>query len=543
MNDRKIFQDSVVAIPTDRGLTIHGMMVNAATAEHKSEKMTLHFSFSLPPEAKAKLEDLVARGKTVSPEEMRSYAPAKEDIDKVAAWLKGEGFKILDKKHDGASLYARATVGQIEKSLAVKMVRVTREGTTSTAAQNAPSMPADIGAPVQAIIGLQPFRHAHKNFCRSQFTRTARVKTFTASAATPAQNISNSPPYLVSEILKAYRADNLGVSGKGQAIAILIDTLPTDSDLQAFWQANGLSVTLAQITKINVQNTSDLPLPEGEETLDVSWSSGIAPGAEIRVYASGSLQFVDLDATLDQIIADVPTNPGMRQLSISLGLGETFMGGADGEVTTQHQKFLKLAALGVNVFVSSGDAGSNPDDTGHSATGPTQAEYSASDSCVIGVGGTSLQLAGDGSVASETGWSASGGGRSIFFDRPSWQTGAGVPSGTQRLVPDVSLAADPAEGAFLIFQGSPEPGTGIGGTSWSAPVWAGFCALINEARANAGKPPLPFLNPLIYALLGNGAFRDITSGSNGAFQAQAGYDLVTGIGVPNVRQLLQNLTA
>jgi len=543
MNDRKIFQDSVVAIPTDRGLTIHGMMVNAATAEHKSEKMTLHFSFSLPPEAKAKLEDLVARGKTVSPEEMRSYAPAKEDIDKVAAWLKGEGFEILDKKHDGASLYARATVGQIEKSLAVKMVRVTREGATSTSAQNAPSMPADIGAPVHAIIGLQPFRRAHKLFCRSQFTRTARVKTFAASAATPAPNISNSPPYLVSEILKAYRADNLGVSGKGQAIAILIDTLPTDSDLQAFWQANGLSVTLAQITKINVRNTSDLPLPEGEETLDVSWSSGIAPGAEIRVYASGSLQFVDLDAALDQIIADVPTNPGMRQLSISLGLGESFMGGADGEVTTQHQKFLKLAALGVNVFVSSGDAGSNPDITGHSATGPTQSEYSASDSCVIGVGGTSLQLAGDGSVASETGWSASGGGRSIFFDRPSWQTGAGVPSGTQRLVPDVSLAADPAEGAFLIFQGSPEPGTGIGGTSWSAPVWAGFCALINEARANAGKPPLPFLNPLIYPLLGTGAFRDITSGSNGAFQAQAGYDLVTGIGVPNVRQLLQNLTA
>jgi len=120
---------------------------------------------------------------------------------------------------------------------------------------------------------------------------------------------------------------------------------------------------------------------------------------------------------------------------------------------------------------------------------------------------------------------------------------SGCAFGTQRLVPDVSLAADPAEGAFLIFQGSPEPGTGIGGTSWSAPVWAGFCALINEARANAGKPPLPFLNPLIYALLGNGAFRDITSGSNGAFQAQAGYDLVTGIGVPNVRQLLQNLTA
>lgn len=62
-------------------------------------------------------------------------------------------------------------------------------------------------------------------------------------------------------------------------------------------------------------------------------------------------------------------------MSISLGLGETFLNGPGGEVAIEHQKFLKLAAAGVNVFVSTGDAGSNPDETGHSATGPTQAEY------------------------------------------------------------------------------------------------------------------------------------------------------------------------
>jgi len=542
MNGRKIFQDSIVAIPAGTGLTNNGMMVNETTPEHSAEKMTLHFSFSLPPAAKAKLEDLVAKGQVIGPAEMQEYAPAKADVDKVAEWLKAQGFEILDTAHDGASLYARATVQQIEKALAVKMVRVTLDGATCTAAQNAPSLPADIGGPVHAIIGLQPFRRAHKHFRKSEFGRVIRSKTLTRSTAAPSPSISNEPPYLVSEILKAYQADNLGVTGKGQAIAILIDTFPTDSDLETFWQDNGLEVTIDQIKKINVKDADNLPVPEGEETLDVSWTSGIAPGAEIRVYASSSLQFVDLDLTLDRIISDVPDNPGMRQLSISLGLGETFLGGADGEVATQHQKFLKLAALGVNVFVSSGDAGSNPDASGHSPTGPTQAEYSASDSCAIGVGGTSLQLAADGTAANETGWAAGGGGRSIFFDRPPWQVGTGVPSGTQRLVPDVSLTADPSEGAFLIFQGTPEPGTGIGGTSWSAPVWAGFCALINEARANAGQPLLPFLNPLIYPLLGTPAFRDITSGSNGAFQAQVGYDLVTGLGVPNVKELLQALT-
>ena len=247
-----------------------------------------------------------------------------------------------------------------------------------------------------------------------------------------------------------------------------------------------------------------------------------------------------LDKALDQIIADAANDQSLKQLSISLGLGETFMGGPQGEVATQHQKFLQLAAAGVNVFVSSGDAGSNPDDTGHSPTGPLQAEYEASDAMVVGVGGTSLMLNGDGSVASEAGWVGSGGGDSIFFDRPDWQNGTGVPDGTKRCVPDVGMVADPNTGAFLVLNGQT---TGIGGTSWSAPVWAGICALINEARLNAGLSTLPFLNPLIYPLLGTASFRDVTSGSNGQFTAGAGYDRVTGIGVPDVAQLIAALTA
>jgi kumamolisin len=107
-------------------------------------------------------------------------------------------------------------------------------------------------------------------------------------------------------------------------------------------------------------------------------------------------------------------------------------------------------------------------------------------------------------------------------------------------VPDVSLAADPNTGALLVFQGQ---AIQIGGTSWSAPVWAGFCALLNEARAKAGQPSLGFLNPLIYPLKGKASFRDINSGSNGAFSATNGYDLVTGLGVPNVKTLIATLAS
>ena len=128
------------------------------------------------------------------------------------------------------------------------------------------------------------------------------------------------------ELLKAYNADDLPVSGKGQTIAILIDTFPADTDLTTFWAQNGINTTLAQIEKISVSGAPPSP-PEGEETLDTEWTSGIAPGAKIRIYASGSLAFVDLDMALDQIFADLPSQPEMRQLSISLGLGEKFFGG------------------------------------------------------------------------------------------------------------------------------------------------------------------------------------------------------------------------
>jgi kumamolisin len=534
MAKRKVFKDSVTPLPNDVGVVHEGLMLNAASPEHREEQMTLLFSLEIPKQARQRMEKAVERGQVIPPDQLQGFAANPKHVQRLRDWLAKEGFQVDQVSADGTSVYARASVGQIEKSLGVNMIRVTKDGFTYTATQNAPSLPADVGAGVHAVIGLQPFRQAHKN---SRKCVPHHVNRAAAGAPSAGKSAQRTPPYLVSDILKAYNADGLSLTGKGQTIAILIDTHPDPADLQAFWAANGLSTSIGQITMINVSG-GPLPPPEGEESLDAEWASGIAPGASVRIYASGSLRFVDLDRALDQIIADLPTQKEMRQLSISLGLGERFMGGPQGEVAAQHQKFLRLAAAGVNVFVSSGDAGSNPDESGHSPSGPTQAEYESSDPSVIGVGGTTLQLAVDGSLASEAGWTGSGGGKSIFFARPAWQKGAGV-VGTKRLVPDVSLTADPNFGALVILHGTRMQ---IGGTSWSAPVWAGFCALLNEARLNAKKPALPFLNPLLYPLLGTAAFRDITNGSNGGFKAKKGYDMVAGIGVPNMKQLVAALT-
>jgi kumamolisin len=539
MSERKVFHDSVTALPTQTGFTPDGLLVQATKPEHRSESMNILFSLALPADEQAELEAKVANGETISPQDLElKYAPKAADVDALKKWLAGQSFSHIEVSKDGSGIYAQAPVDQIEKSLAVHMVRVTNGGNSFTAAQNAPSLPADVGAPVNAIIGLQPFRHAHKHRALKGARSGNRVSLGETDGVAPTPNIANAPPYLVHEILKAYNADGLKVTGAGQTIGILIDTVPADKDVHAFWLKNGIEAKAGRVEKINVTGVQ-LPAIEGEETLDVEWSSGVASGAKIKVYASGSLSFVDLDKALDRILADAKTDKSLRQVSISLGLGEKFFGGANGEVATQHQKFLKLAALGVNVFVSSGDSGSNPDQTGHGSTGPLQPEYEASDPCVIGVGGTSLRIGASGQVTNETAWDGSGGGKSSFFAKPTWQRGAGVPAGKHRMVPDVSLAADPETGAFVMLHGKVEQ---IGGTSWSAPVWAAFCALINEARLKANKPTLPFLNPLLYPLAGTACFRDITDGSNGAYDCASGYDLVTGLGVPNVAKLIEALT-
>jgi kumamolisin len=341
--------------------------------------------------------------------------------------------------------------------------------------------------------------------------------------AGPTKLIGNSPPYTVPEMLKAYQGSI--ADGTGQTIAIVIDTFPANSDLTEFWNANSIGQSLNNIQKVQVV-TGTLPSPSGEETLDVEWSSGIAPGAKVRVYATTDLSFGHLDQAYQAIINDLPAQPNLHEVSLSYGLGETYM--STGQMQTDDQYFASLAAAGVTVFVSSGDGGSSSGLSGYGDTsGPVQVESPADDPNVMAVGGTSLLLnTSTGAVSNESAWSLGGGGSSQFFSRPVWQVGTGVPTGAFRLVPDVALVADPNTGGYLILNGQVYI---VGGTSWSAPSWAGICARINQTRANAASPPIGLLGPKIYPLLGSSNLRDITAGSNGskgAYNAGQGFDLL-----------------
>lgn len=489
----------------------------------------MEFEVALKMRNFPELQQRISKGELISPSEMAAkYDPLPADYQTVSVWITGQGFKITRQDGNHLAIFARAKVSEIQQALQVDFARVMMEGKEYTSAVTAPSVPTSVSSLLVGINGLQPHLRAHRHLQQRQLLPNSLTGT--------------NAPYLPSQVAQAYNANGLygsNITGAGQSIAIVIDTFPAKSDLQSFWTTYGVSQSINNIQFIQVVS-GILPSPSGEETLDVEWSSSIAPSAQVRIYATTGLGFADLDQAYQQIYSDATTNPalGIHQMSMSYGIGETYT--SLSQCQTDAQYFANLASAGVTMFASSGDGGSTPDSSGGS-TGPVQAESPASDPSVTGVGGTSMILDSNGNVSSEAVWNdtygAGGGGTSIYFTRPSWQTGNGLPSGTARAVPDVACVADPNTGAVVILGGSQVE---YGGTSWSSPTWAGFCALMNQARANVNLPSIGLLGPKIYPLLGTTNFRDIVSGSNG-FSAGVGYDLATGVGVPNVQTLTQTL--
>jgi kumamolisin len=104
----------------------------------------------------------------------------------------------------------------------------------------------------------------------------------------------------------------------------VIDTFPNNNDLLAFWADNGVPQSLNHIEKIQVV-AGALAAPSGEETLDTEWSSGMAWGAMVRVYATTDLSFAQLDQACQYIINDLPNQPALHQISLSFGLSEAYL--------------------------------------------------------------------------------------------------------------------------------------------------------------------------------------------------------------------------
>ena len=158
MPGRKMFPNSVVPLPSTPGLTTQGLIVSAAEPKHRADMMQLHFSLAPPEALQQELEDRVAKGEVIPIDEQeKKYGADAASANALVAWLKSEGFKVSHVTPDHTTIYASAPVSQVETSLGVHTVRVTRDGQTYTAASDVPSLPTSVAANVMHIGGLQPF--------------------------------------------------------------------------------------------------------------------------------------------------------------------------------------------------------------------------------------------------------------------------------------------------------------------------------------------------------------------------------------------------
>jgi subtilase family serine protease len=394
------------------------------------------------------------------------------------------------------------------------------------------------------------------------------------SSACPDDGGLSFPQYSPKQMRIAYGVEALcqkGYTGKGQTV-IVIESFgsPTlQQDVDTFSQRFNLPHVTLDIraplgTKPFDYSDSEMTGWAVETSLDVETIHAMAPDAKIVVLTS------PVDET--EGTAGLPEFRHLEQyvvnkhlgtiVSQSFGASELSLNDSAGQAeVAQWNTFFQQATTqqGMTFVASSGDGGATDYANAADAAAGRLAHvrtigFPADNPWVLAVGGTRLTL--QGSSAQEVAWSQSEGGFSQFYAEPSYQKT--LPSSNQgqlnnqRGVPDVAGSADPRQGLAIYFHSTPTSGGWqvIGGTSASAPLWAGMLAVGAQLAAH----PLGFVNPAIYKIGTSDKaaqdFRDITSGNNSqqavgvqGFDAVAGWDPVTGFGAPHADQLLPDLVA
>jgi subtilase family serine protease len=289
-----------------------------------------------------------------------------------------------------------------------------------------------------------------------------------------------------------------------------------------------------------------------ETSLDVEQAHGLAPDATIDLVVAANND----GNVLNNAVQYAVNNHLGHVLSMSYGAPEDQVNGNKAQQSQADANFTAATADNMSLFASVGDSGATE------GTSSNTALFPASDPLVTAVGGTNLFLSDSGAYQSEDVWNdatecpfgcasgaigATGGAPSTLYTAPSYQSSLGD---SARATADISFNASvyTATMIYLGFLGGTSNGFYfMGGTSEGSPSWA---ALTADANAAIGHP-LGQLNPLLYKLYGTSAyasdFHDVTTGNNAyngtGFSAAKGYDYPTGLGTPNVANLISSLAA
>jgi pseudomonalisin len=562
-----------------------------------TEVLSMNLSFQVTDEAS--LHELVGNlynpGSAnyhhwLTPQEFgQRFGRSQDEIDQATAWLKSQGLVVNQVLPNMLSILFSGTAQAVERAFGVTMSQYNDEanGRVFYSNDQAPSLPSDVQAITADLVGMNNayIHHPGKLNYRPADLKAGKrhTKGFRLVGPAPQAEDSDGDVFMGPlDYAAAYDITplaNAGIQGQNQRVGIIGDSDVTDTDAADY--RSFFNLPPANIQRFTVPNatgpvTKDFD-GELEASLDYSSVSAIAPDAEIDLVLvpEGELTFANTLAAEEYIV---------NTLMIPI-VNESFGGCESISFTpTEAAVFQQAVTEGIAFFASSGDNGAECVPSLNSVESET-----AMISCpncysgVTAVGGTSYSA----EVLDQTGtivgiqdeviWNnapgaefnckgkqtpdggAAGGGISTFVPMPDYQVQAsgfsgGVPSGSGRIVPDVSLLADPNSLPAVAFL--KEGGFLVGGTSEAAPLWAGMMALINQSKGEVQGSPNTELYRLAAAQFKNNGplmFTDITEGSNSiapitpclpngvtGFEAAVGFDAASGWGPPDLNVLAQS---
>lgn len=355
---------------------------------------------------------------------------------------------------------------------------------------------------------------------------------------------------LPSQLLTAYNVDPLtaaGYTGAGTTVVVFSFDGFNQQDMDSFTE-------WFDLPPLEVEVVGGMPSQRtGESTMDLQMIHAVAPGAKlVMVNARSTVEDGGSLEKVGRLMESVDRQfPGaIWSLSIGWGCDRLF---TPADLAPVRAALAAAVRRGTTAFDATGDLAGlecrggkiwsdppSPDDVGVDAV--------ASLPEMTSVGGTTLSTTANGEWLAEQAWydvpltQGTAGGASTLFARPPWQTVNSSAGPTdRRLVPDVSAVADPFTGVKFVYNQQVFVG---GGTSQAAPVWAGLAAVMNDTLDGQGLEPLGELNPVLYQVAKGSAvpaFRDIQLGGNAISPGGSGFDMVTGLGTPNVENLVKDI--
>jgi subtilase family serine protease len=500
--------------------------------------------------------------KWLTPQEFGSqFGPSDSDIQAISSWLTAQGFHDVRVGGGRSVIEFSGSVQQVTAAFATQIQNYTVQGKTYVANSSDPQIPSAFASVVGGIVSLHNFpKKSHARF-RGDVRHNSAQNKLEPLFTFPDPNGGNFYGVGPGDFETIYNSKTLiggGNDGTGVTIAVVGETEIDPTDVRDFRTMFGLPVNFSA-SNIIVNGMDPGITSQGEESeadLDVQWSGAVAPGATVKFVVSASTPAsagVDLSALyiVDHNLADV--------ISLSYGSCESELGSAGNAFYSSLWE--QAAAQGITVSVSAGDGGSAGCDN-FDANPPVPASHGIAVSGLAGtpfnvsVGGTDfnqnnvwttywnntndsatgtsaksyipeipwnqscaqLGLTGCGASAPQGSVNivAGGGGPSSIYSKPKWQMGvAGMPNDNHRDQPDVALFAGPGfTGSGYLFcqkdltevPSCNLSGPGytfhvIGGTSASAPAFAGVMALVNQyAAAHGGTLRQGNANVTLYAL-------------------------------------------